>query len=196
MPPRLWAGRVLAIALCCQSLGCDHRATEGRTVIYSFAAWVPALYATGGVLTIILGWLLQRNAPWSLQRKWMGVLLMTVLAPVFLLIITPGTMLDRIVIDDDQFSLNTGIWWALTRIDVRFADLASIRVVARKSRNARNPGRVDYQLMCIDHQGGTRIVPVGDLMRQAAPEALARAKARGVVILDGEHLPKPWKLTH
>lgn len=86
--------------------------------------------------------------------------------------------------DDQHFSLRTGLWFTPTVHDVPFEALSQIDIVSEK-RTGRGGEREEYYLLCHRKTGGAEKVPVGDLMGQgAAAKILETAKRRGVPIVD------------
>jgi len=173
----LFRSRVVVIGLLTLVLipGCYERVVDGQESIYRFAWWLGLLVIAGGLLGVPVGWLLRR---WS--RKW-GFALMC-MAPILLIIVAPAMYSDHVVVDDEHFEDRFGFWFHPSTTTVRFQDLREIHYVGVPD----NRGRINYELRCISKTGQTEVVPAGDLAKNAVPEILSRAKARGVEVVSEE----------
>jgi hypothetical protein len=162
---------VAALTLCCLA-GCYERVASGNASVYQFAWWLGPLVIALGLLGIPLGWLLRR---WS--RKW-GFVLMG-MAPLLILIVAPAMYSDRVLIDDDHFEARYGFWFNPTVQNVRFDGLREIRYVSVEN----NRGETNYEMHCVSKTGPQTVVPAGNLVINAVPEILEKAKAKGVRVV-------------
>jgi len=158
------------LALCLIS-GCYEHVSRGNQSLYRFAWWVGPMVIVGGILGVLIGWLLRKRS-----QTW-GVLLM-VMAPVLLVIVAPAMYSDHVLIDDEHFETRYGFWFSPAKHNLRFEDLREIRYVAVPGSR----GSTNHELHCIANTGQTSVVHAGDLVRNTVPEILARAKARGVIV--------------
>lgn len=156
----------------CVILGCYEHESHGNQSVYQFAGWVAPTVIGGSILCIPIGWLLGKWSP-----KW-GFVLMG-MAPILLVMVAPSMYSDRVLIDDEHFEAIYGSWFSPSKHDVRFRDLREIRHVAVRG----SYGRTLYELHCIANTGQVTVVHAGDLVKNTVPEILARAKARGVVVV-------------
>ena len=175
MSSRKRPGILVLLALLCLVAGCYEKTTRADESVYHFAWWLRAVVIAAGLLMLPAGWLLRR------RNQGLGVILM-ILAPVLLVIVGPAMFNDRVVIDAEHFEARYGFWFSPSEHNVRFDDLREIRYVA--VRGARN--RIKYEVQCVRKDGGTTVVHAGDLVRNAVPEILSRAKAKKVPVLTQE----------
>jgi hypothetical protein len=159
-----------AFALCGVS-GCYEKATHGDQSIYTFATWLGIAVILGGLIMIPAGWLLRRAS-----MKY-GITMM-VLGPLVLIIAAPAMYSDRVVVDAEHFEARYGIWVSPYTHNIRFDDLRAIQRIGVPGR--RN--RTTYQLHCIRKDGTNEVVPIGDLVVNAVPEIMQRARAKQVLV--------------
>jgi hypothetical protein len=108
-----------------------------------------------------------------------------ILGPLAAVIMGPGMMMDKVVVDKQHFSLVTGFWFAPTKHDVKFADVASIDLIMEETRGARGRKNQNYYLLCHKKGGADQKVPVGTLMQEGAARAvLDEARELGIPIVD------------
>ncbi len=171
-PPAVQRHAILVAALMlCFLAGCYEHVSRGNESIYRFEWWLGPAIIAGGILAVPVSWFL---------RKWKWGFVLLVMGPILLVIVAPSLYSDRVLIDDDRFEARYGFWFSPTIQQVRFADLREIRYVAVRVHR----GRTDYELHCVNDAGKVDVVPAGDLVINAVPEILARAKARGVRIVE------------
>jgi hypothetical protein len=160
------------LALCFVS-GCYERVSLGNQSLYHFAWWLGPAVIAAGILAVPIGWFVRKQ-----NGRW-GFVLM-VMGPVLLIIAAPAMYSDRVLIDEEHFETRYGFWFSPTVQNIRFDDLQAIRYVAVRARR----GRTNYELRCTRKSGGEATVHAGDLVKNAVPEILTRAKAKGIVVLD------------
>lgn len=174
--PNPFLRTVILAVLSCALGGCVTEVRQGDTSTFSFALWFPALVFLGSVAALVGGWFLRRK---SARWGW-ALMLAAVLAG---LLFAPGLFLDRATVSPEGFTLRTGFWFAPTRHEARFADLARIRLYA-KERQTRRGRRTDVSLLCSRKTGGIAVVPVGDLMKRGPVEKiLDLAEERGIEVV-------------
>lgn len=164
---------VIALLALCLVAGCYERVSQGNTAVYHFVWWLGPAVIAGGILGVPFGWLLRKAVP-----KW-GYALMIV-GPLLLIFVAPAMYSDHVVIDDDHFEATYGLWFSPQVQSLQFKDLSQIQYVGIPD----NRGRTKYEMHCLTRTGQMTVVPAGDLVRQTVPELLARAKAKGVAVLD------------
>lgn len=151
--------------------GCYDRADRGGQSVYQFAAWVGAavigvglLLAVGGVVLIIL------------KQRW-GFLL-PLFAAFLLIIVAPSMYTDFVVVDADHFEASYGFWFTPSVHNIKFAQLRELRHVAVRD----NKNRIKYEMHCKYMNGTVTVVHCGDLVKNAVPEILSKARAKGVSV--------------
>ncbi len=169
--------RLLALgAVACLISGCTTETRDGDTTSFSFALWVPGLVILSGALVFLVG-LLVRNK----SSRWGWGLM--IVGPFVLLVLAPGLFLDKATVNQDRFTLRTGIWFAPSNYEVHFPDLAQIELVEEERTTRRGP-KTSYFLLCHRKKGDSLKVHVGDLMKAgAADKILQTAKELGIPIL-------------
>jgi hypothetical protein len=178
---------LMAASVLLAATGCyEHAVSEGQSV-YTFAPWVVALTIVAGLLLTVLGWLLRRGRSITSDRGLLGSLLMGLAGPLALLVLASSLCRDRVTVNDHEAQVATGFWCAQTTRSIQFDDLAELKLVFKRSENARNPGRVDRELVCVGKDARVRIVPVGDLLGMAVEEVIQKAQARGVNVSRQDH---------
>jgi hypothetical protein len=150
---------------------------DGGEVI-SFATWVVVLAVLVGVLAVPLGWLIAR-------RNRVAGYLILVASPIAAVVFAPMLASDRVAYDADHFEAHYGLWWSPSEFNIRFADLREIRIVSKESWN-RGRKSTSYFLDCVMKTGETQQVSVGTLMQEVVDEILARARKRGVPVINPE----------
>jgi hypothetical protein len=160
------------LALCFVS-GCYERVSAGNQSLYRFDWWLGPAVIGAGILAVPIGWFVRKqNARWGFVLMVMG--------PVLLAIVAPAMYSDRVLIDDAHFEARYGFWFSPSEHNIRFDDLQAIRYIAIPARR----GRTKYELRCARKSGGEATVHAGDLVRNAVPEILTRARAKGIIVLD------------
>ena len=189
-------GRVLAalVALACLA-GCYERTANGTQAIYRAAWWSGPLLTGISLATLLVGWGLYKwskkppAAGASLKHQalamgktwsWKWGLVLIFMPVVMLTIVVPALYIDKAVLDDDHCEARYGFWFMPTERTLRFQDFREIRHVAVRDQR----GRTTCELHCTSISGELQVFPVGDLMGCVVPELLARAKARGVTVVD------------
>lgn len=157
--------------------GCVKESADGDQSIFRFAPWLIATALGITIAVMIIGW-------WVRKRINIG-LGMVILGVICLLVVIPSLVSERVVLNDNGFRLVTGFWFSRTRMAVEFDDTICITVTEKARAQRRAASRKDVNLVCnAKKDDRDQVVPVGDLMKRALPEILARAKAAGVEIVD------------
>ena len=159
--------------LLCLLAGCYERVTDGNQTIYRFASWLGPVIITIGVVCLPLGWFLRG---WNSTWGWV----LMIMGPLLVAFIAPAMYSDRVLIDDEHFEARYGAWFDPSVHNLRFQDLREIRYVGV----ADHRGRTKHEMHCIAKTGQATVVHSGDLVKFTVPEILARAKARGVVVVN------------
>lgn len=155
--------------------GCYDRSANGDQSVYSFALWIGILVVLGGLIFMPAGWFLRRLS----ERFGWGLM---IFSPILLIFVGPAMFSDKVVVDNDHFEARYGFWFAPSVHNIRFSDLQEIRHVGVRG----NRNRISYQLHCVRHDGTTEVVSVGNLVRNAVDEILARAEAKRVRVVRQE----------
>ncbi|MEM6328995.1 MAG: hypothetical protein AAF790_01975 [Planctomycetota bacterium] len=164
--PLLLAGIALSIS------GCVKKAALDGASVYTMQWWVPTVGIAAAAAVTTLGWY-KRKSSW----RWMIALIG---APIAGVAVVPGLFLDKVVVDDSHFALNTGFWFMPTEHDVAFADLSRIDYTMTESRGRRGRKKKRYYFECYSKSGSMERVPLGELMNEASGEILSKAEAAGV----------------
>ncbi|HYH69173.1 MAG TPA: hypothetical protein VD866_31050 [Urbifossiella sp.] len=173
---------VLAALGCAAVAGCYQKVAEGTTLVYSCQPWLPVLLVVAGVAAVPLGvWVFRRKS-----RMW-GVVL-AVAGPVAAGVVGPTMFLDRVMVTDDGFTSRHGFWWSPSVHEVRYDDLANVRLV-EEERSGRRGKNYSYFFDCTFKSCKQERVPLGDVMREALPEIAVRFREHDVPVALPPNLP-------
>lgn len=158
--------------------GCVQESSDGAGRIFTYQLWVPLSVLLVGVAGGVGGWFLREQ---SARIGW-GLLIMGPLAAVFF---APSLLRDRAVVNDNKFSVRTGIWGLTAVHEVKLANLKQVRIISEQVRGRRGSKRTNYYLLCEGSDGATSKVPVNNAVSEAAaPHFLKRVADLGIPILD------------
>ena len=167
---------VLALALCAG--GCIERDVSGGVAAYSFSWWVPVLSLVAVYVMLAAGLLLRRIE--GAGRLGWGLVAVSL---VFGIVITPSLFLDRVKVGPGHFETATGFWFVPNEHYIPFDGLAELRHVTYERRGRRGRKYKHQKFVCVRNDGmPPQSVPVGDLVRRASPEIIARARKHGVAV--------------
>ncbi len=170
------AGLVLSVALLAlTAAGCVDRDVNGDQVTYGYSWWVPVVVLLVALAALPLGLLTLRR---SARFAWA----MFILSPVLAVVVFPNMILDGVKVDSDHFEARYGFWFAPSQPNVRFDDLLELRHVTWQERGRRGRKRTKHKLLCIYKGGAKESVSLGDLLKRAEPDIVARAEAKGVPV--------------
>lgn len=155
--------------------GCVEREVKGDVVEISFADWVPITVLLVGLAAAPIGIMLRQS--WK-KGMWLGL----IMSPVLLFLVLPSMFLDYARIDSQHFEGRYGIWFAPTKFDLRYADLSHIDYVIFEQRGRRGRKSTKYRLDCVSKSGQVQKVSLGDMLKEARDDILARAAAAGVAV--------------
>jgi hypothetical protein len=178
----LWVGLFLLAAVS----GCRTRVVHGEETVYTSAWWLGPTVLLIGLAAAAAGWRLRR---WS---GWLGYFLLAA-GLALALILVPGVYHYRVKVDADHLETHHGAWWSPVRHHLRFDDLKELRWGSSEIPARNQYGQVVlttiYFLVGIRKSGEEEMVEVGGLLREALPEVLNRARARGVPIIEKHFSP-------
>jgi hypothetical protein len=175
---RTW-GSILVGALLCMLVGCTTEEQDGDTFIYKYELWIPAAIFAGGIAAVPIGWMLRNK---SARFGW-GLL---ILGPVAALVFAPGLWLDKVTINDKQFTLRTGMWFMPTEHVVNLDNVGTIEHVTEETRGRRGRKNINHYLIFHPRTGAAgEKVPYGDLMQDKAIDKVIQiAVKRGINLVD------------
>jgi hypothetical protein len=167
-----------AVALCLVLVAsCTTETRQGDTTVFAFALWIPALVLLVGLLAFVIGLILRRRAA---GYSW-PLMIMGLSACV---ILVPGLFLDGATINQDRFTLHTGLWFAPVAHEVHFKELTSIELTRETTRSGQGTNTTEY-IVCNFKSGGSEKIPVGDLMRSGpTARTLQVARKQGIPVID------------
>lgn len=158
------------------------QSTAGGTSVYSYPSRVVGCAVVAGLALVVAGWLLTRGRSKSSDLAAYGFALMFFGGPFGLVFLAPSLYYDRLVVSEHTVRVHTGFWWSPTIRTIELDELRALKLVLKRSNNARTPWRIDRELTCVHKAGDVRDVPVGDLLRVGLEEILDKAKQRGVQV--------------
>lgn len=178
---RLGVCLLLPVAMLSVLAGCVRQSTQGAEKVYSYELWVPLSILLLGMSAAPVGWLL-RN---SWKKSGWGLL---AAGPLFALVVAPTWFLASGRVSDESISMRRG-FWGLSRHEVRFDDLAELRLTKEVKRQGRRGARwTAYTLVCSRRDGSAIEIPLENpVSSQAVSDFVNRAMARGVPYRDDSH---------
>ena len=183
-------GSTLALAtLLALFAGCVRTDLRGGETVYRYepVVWI-ALLAGGGGLPLLSLWAYRKlsDSPRLQQFAFLGM----IMPPLAALGFVPKMVSDQIRVDDNGFVSVSGSLVERKTQAVRFDQLAQIQVqtetYTETSRRGRQRERQRQVLVFIRKDGTSEKFYPDTLIKEAAPDLLARAEAKGVGIVDVE----------
>jgi hypothetical protein len=169
----LWMGLLAVIAT---QAGCVRESVgeDGKTFTYEL--YVPALLFVGGIAAAVAGWYLRSGRfGWVLMIG--GV--------VSTLGFAPSMFLDKVTVDNNHFTIRTGIWGLTNVKDVAFDNLKTVVLTKEETRGRRGRTSTSYYLLCHCKDGTSPKVPLNNQVCDAAAlDILTQIKDHNVPILD------------
>ena len=165
---------LLAAALVLVCAGCVKKAVNGESLTYSFDIWVLPTIVLSSLVAIPIGYLLRKKVArlgWALM----------ILGP-FGLLMSPTFMSDYAKVDADHFETSYGFWFAPSKYNVRFDELANIELETVIGRGRRGSKTRSHYMNLNYKSGKTSRVALGTVMKPASNEILQRAEAKGVPV--------------
>jgi hypothetical protein len=169
--------RLFLLVLVVCVTGCYQRDFDGHQATYHALAWIGPLIICISLAGYALGfWLWKRYAKAGLPYMLMLLFLSTLL----LVILAPSTYTDRVIVDDEHFEARYGFWFNPTVKTIRFSDLREIQYKDYHD----NDGFTGYRMDCVALNGQVTTVFAGDLVKETVTEIFAKARTRGVTVID------------
>lgn len=158
--------------------GCIRETTEGSTRVFQNELWVPILTFAGGIAATVVGWLLRTRFA---RFAWPMILA----GPFVAIGLAPALFLDRAAVDDSGLSVRVGIWAFSPALEVKYDDLAQVRLIKEESRGRRGRKNLSYFMLCEKKNGEPAKVPLGNQVAEAAaPLFLEGVQQRGIPIVN------------
>lgn len=104
-------------------------------------------------------------------------------------VIAPGLYLDQVALNREGFRSQHGFWWAMTDHQIRYEELAHVRLVVEEKIGRRGRKSHSYYFDCTFQSGRQERVPLGDIMREALPEIAEQFRKHGVPVHVPTNLP-------
>ncbi|MFK7820508.1 MAG: hypothetical protein AB8G99_17440 [Planctomycetaceae bacterium] len=168
-----WNRIALAVFACCVS-GCVKEDTELTSRVFTYELWVPATVFLGGLFAVPVGW--------KVRKKIRKLSVCMILAGLIACIaIAPSLYCDKATVDEDQFSLRTGLWGKTSSHQVRYDTLSQVRFVTETKRGRRGRKSTSDFLVCEKKDGTVVKIPASSTLSKAAlPAVIERFAAAGV----------------
>ncbi|BBO36572.1 hypothetical protein [Lacipirellula parvula] len=169
----------LLLAAVALSTGCVRETTEGTAHVFQNELWVPIVTFLGGVAAAVGGWFVKAHSD---RFGWT----MIILGPIAALGLAPALFLDRVAIDDSGMSAKVGIWVFSAPLEVKYDNLAQVRLIKEETTGRRGRKNVNYSMLCEKKSGGEPTkVPLGNhVIEAAAPAFLEAVQQRGIPIIN------------
>lgn len=160
------------------STGCVQESVDGSTHTFTYELWAPFSVLLGGLAMVPVGWIVR---PRSARIGWILIILGTLGA----VLMGPSMLRDRAVVDEQHFSLRTGIWGLTAVHDVPYDHLTRVRYIMEETRGRRGRKNQNYYLVCERNDGAPSKVPLGSPVAEAAaPQFLDHVIAHGIPVVD------------
>jgi hypothetical protein len=158
--------------------GCVKQTQEGNTQVFTYELWAPMIiFSLGFFFALPAGWLLLgiiKRLGWALM----------IIGPVASLIFAPSMLLDRATVDDQKFTLRTGIWGLNSEYVVNFGEIEKARFTVEKSYSRRRTYTHHY-LWCDKYSGSSVKISLDNpLVEAAKPYFLKKISNRGISVVD------------
>jgi hypothetical protein len=163
--------------------GCYRKASEDGGLVFSLQPWGPLLVVLAGLAAVPVGIVFFMR-----KRRLQGVCL-AIAGPIAVVAIAPTMFLDRVVVNRDGFCSRHGFWWNPTIHQVRYDELAQVRLSFEQRTGSRGRQEYTFYFDCSLKSGKTERVPLGDVIRQALPEIAEHFRQHGVTIQIPPNLP-------
>jgi hypothetical protein len=151
-----------------QLSGCYGRTTRGDATVYACTAWALILSIAAGVIAVPAGIWVARTYPDYSPVGWT----MATAGPLAVVLLGPTLAQEHVLVDARHFEYHGGVWFARKHHVVGYDEMARLRRVKEERKGAR--------MLIEKKSGAVEDLPLGDLMRRAAPEIVERARKRGV----------------
>ncbi len=167
-----------AALLLATASGCVRESSDGSSHAFSYQFWLPLIIMLGGIVAMPAGWFLRSVS----GRLGFGLL---ILGPIGALGFAPSLFLESTKVDQDAFTVRSGIWGMTACHCVKYDDVRQVRIVAEQVRGRRGSKRTNYYLVCERKDGGTDKVGINnDVTESAAPHILQQMTDHNVPIVN------------
>jgi len=168
---------LIAVFVLFGTSGCVRESSDGETLTVSYQLWVPVSVLLGGLVAAPIGWILHKKS----IRFGRSLLILGPLAAVFF---APSLFRDRAVLDDESFSLRTGIWGMTAVHEIEFDELNQVTITEEERRRRGRKSTNTYRF-CSRKDGTNAKIPLNNqVSKSAAPILLERLAKFGVPIED------------
>lgn len=169
--PALAGLLVILCAILASLAGCSERTVRGDVSSYRFAWWTGPTAVAACLGAVPLGLRLRK-----VNRRANGLL---IAGPVLLVLLVPALWLDEVEVRPEGFRARQGLWVRPYRDDIRFDDYSHVHYA--RARKVRGSDTRHLRFTPKEITGGeVRAIPARTLLREAVPEILERASARGM----------------
>jgi hypothetical protein len=159
--PRSWGYIGLVAFVVLGFSGCVREDVAGSTVTCTNELWVPLVTLLVGVVAGPAGWYLRQKS----GRLGWGLM---ILSPIVVFGFVPSLFMDKAVVDDNHFSVRTGIWGMTAVHDVTFNELSRVRAIGEERTGKYGRKSTSYFLLCERKDGTSAKVPLGNKVVEAA----------------------------
>lgn len=164
---------LLALILITAS-GCVRESQSGTARTFKYQLWLPLSVLVGGIVAGPVGWFLRRQ-----RYGWA----MLVLGPLATLFFAPTLFLERVTLDDNTYTVRSGIWGMTASHQVDLSKLKYVAITTEENRGRRGRTTTSTYLICNNQDGSVQKLSVNnDVTRAGAPHFLAKIAARGVPV--------------
>lgn len=166
----------LLLGAACLS-GCIRKETQGDLSIYTFETWVGASIIVVG-LAVTVGAILFR-------KSGAGAWITAVVALVLTIVLAPMMFMDFVKVDKEHLESNWGFWFAPSKHDIRFDDVAKVDYTKEVKRGRRGRKNTTYFLIFTKKSGEQlKVAASGELMTAASDDIVSSLSAKGLHVND------------
>jgi hypothetical protein len=154
--------------------GCAVQSASDAGVRFHYSLWVPAITLLIGFACIPIGLLFIRS---DRRLAWGSM----IIGPLAAIVMAPTFGLERVWVDDQGFTSNSGIFGMTSVSSVKFDTVNSMRITQEETGGRRS--RL-IEVLYFDTKGGESIrFPLNnDVKIESAKEIIVRAQKRGVTL--------------
>ena len=142
--------------------GCVSESVSGQRHEFAYSWWVSGeLFVVGLVLTVggavatFTGWKFHTS---KARGAWIVMILFGLIVTLG---VAPSTFLYRVAVDQNGFSIRSGVWGQSIR-SMKFASFAQIKLISKIRSRGRGGSSTNYFLGCEGKSGSVEELPLHD----------------------------------
>ena len=153
--------------------GCVRESVDQAEHVFQYEWWVPLVSLLGGLAVGYGAWMLRG---FSIRLS----VTLVVLAIVLAIVGAPSSVIERAVVNNDEFRIQGGVWGLTVRESMRFDEIREIQLTAEEGKAGTR-----YSLRCVKNIRESATVSMHNALMEAAGAAILEvAKGRGIPVVD------------